>query len=202
MERVNRASADIPTSRSRRLAAPLVAALSVLALSTGAAFAQSGGITPPGTEPTPGEPAPAPAPTGGPTQVFPLPAPHTYGDGFGVARGAGRSHQGQDLFADCGTQQVAVMNGRIVASGFNSAAGYYLILRNKKVNRDYVYMHLRKQGVPKGTKATMGQWIGTTGETGNASGCHLHFELWKGKWYRGGWPINPTPSLQAWDSYS
>ncbi|MET0750985.1 MAG: hypothetical protein ABWZ43_07970, partial [Solirubrobacterales bacterium] len=36
---------------------------------------------------------------------FPLSARHTYGDGFG----AGRGHEGQDLFARCGS---AVLAGR------------------------------------------------------------------------------------------
>ena len=182
--------------------AALAAISGILALSTGVALAQSGGFTPPSDEPEPpppGEPAPAPATH---AQVFPVPGPHTYGDGFGVSRGGGRSHQGVDLFAPCGSQQVAVMNGRIVHNSFHGAAGNYVVLRNKKVKRDYVYMHLRKPGVAKGTKVVAGQWIGSTGDTGNASGCHLHFEIWKGKWYRGGYPLNPLPSLQAWDSYS
>jgi murein DD-endopeptidase MepM/ murein hydrolase activator NlpD len=33
-----------------------------------------------------------------------------------------------------------------------------------------------------------------------ASACHLHFELWTAPgWYSGGQPIDPLPSLQAWD---
>jgi murein DD-endopeptidase MepM/ murein hydrolase activator NlpD len=183
--------------------APLAAALGVCALSTGVAFAQSGGVTPPGTEPTaPGDSGPAPAPAGGRTQVHPIPTAHTYGQGFGAPRGAGRSHQGQDMFAPCGTPTVAVMNGRIVFNSFQSAAGNYIVLRNKKIHRDYVYMHLQKPGLAKGTNVVAGQWIGTIGDTGDAQGCHLHFEIWKGKWYRGGYPINPYPSLQAWDAYS
>jgi murein DD-endopeptidase MepM/ murein hydrolase activator NlpD len=172
-------------------------------LSTGVAFAQSsGGVTPPGgTEPPSETPASAPAP-GGPSQVHPIPTAHTYGEGFGVVRGKGRSHQGVDMFSPCGTPLVAVMNGRIVFSGYQGSAGNYIVIRNKKINRDYAYMHLRKPGLPKGTAVTMGQWVGGMGDTGNADGCHLHFEIWNGKWYRGGYPINPLPSLQAWDSYS
>ena len=94
------------------------------------------------------------------------------------------------------------MNGRIVFSGYQGSAGNYLVIRNKKIKRDYVYMHMRKPGLPKGTKVVAGQWVGSVGDTGNASGCHLHFEIWKGKWYRGGYPLNPMPSLEAWDAYS
>jgi murein DD-endopeptidase MepM/ murein hydrolase activator NlpD len=199
---VRPATANTSTSKRHRIVAGLIAALGACALSAGVAMAQSGGVTPPSEEPPPASGAPAPAPSSGTSQVHPIPSAHEYGDGFGVARGKGRRHQGVDMFSPCGTPLVAVMNGRIVFNSFHGAAGHYLVLRNKKLKRDYVYMHLRKPGLPKGTKVTMGQWIGSMGDSGNASGCHLHFEIWKGKWYRGGYPINPLPSLQAWDSYS
>jgi murein DD-endopeptidase MepM/ murein hydrolase activator NlpD len=64
-------------------------------------------------------------------------------------------------------------------------------------------MHLAYPAVVrKKQRVTAGQFIGAVGDTGNASGCHLHFELWSGKWYRGGAPIDPLPSLRFWDSYS
>ena len=45
--------------------------------------------------------------------------------------------------------------------------------------------------------------VGNVGETGNASGCHLHFEIWVGAgWYTGGNPIDPLPTLKYWDSFS
>ena len=180
--------------------AALAAALGALALSTGVAIAQSGGVTPPGgTEPPP--PAGEPVPTTGPTQVFPLNAPHTYGQGIGAARGA-RSHQGVDILSACGGEGVAVMNGRVVFNGYQGAAGNYMVIRNKRIKRDFVYMHLTKPGLPKGTKVVTGQWIASVGDTGNATTCMLHFEIWKGKWYRGGRPLDPMPSLQAWDAYS
>src|SRR5688572_10389369 len=49
---------------------------------------------------------------GGGGYVFPLPSEHKYGDGFG----AGRGHDGQDLFAKCGRKLVAVNRGRIQRS--------------------------------------------------------------------------------------
>lgn len=185
----------------RRLAALAGASVCSLALCAGVAGAQSsGGTTSPGggtTTPTT-PPATTPSPSGA-QQVFPLPGPHIYRDGFG----AGRGHQGADLFAACGQTEVAVMKSRVATTGFHGAAGHYIVLRAKKIKRDYVYMHLRKRSeLVKGQVVKAGQWVGAVGDSGNASGCHLHFEIWKGKWYGGGNAIDPVPSLRAWDAYS
>ena len=189
----------------RATLAPLVAGVGLLALCTGVAAAQSGGVGAGGggTEPPPPPPSEptSPPPSTGSKQFFPVKGKHTFGDGFGAAR-SGRSHQGVDIFAACGKSAVAVMNGTVVFSGYQGSAGNYMVIRNKKVHRDYVYMHLRKPGLPKGTKVAGRQWVAGVGDTGNASGCHLHFEIWKGKWWRGGRPLDPLPSLRAWDAYS
>jgi murein DD-endopeptidase MepM/ murein hydrolase activator NlpD len=166
---------------------------------TGGSVAPGGGTTPPPTSPTdPGTPTTPTSPTG-PTQVFPIPTKHTFGDGFG----AGRNHQGVDIFAPCGTTTIAVMNAKVVFSGFQSAAGNYVVLRNKAIKRDYVYMHLQVPSLlEKGQKVVKGQFVGAVGDTGRATGCHLHFEIWKGKWYRGGRALDPLPALKTWDAYS
>jgi murein DD-endopeptidase MepM/ murein hydrolase activator NlpD len=131
---------------------------------------------------------------------FPVRARHQYGDGMG----AGRGHQGQDVFADCGTPLEAARGGRVQARQYQSAAGYYLVIDGRKTRRDYVYMHLRRAApVAEGERVKTGQTIGKVGDSGNATGCHLHFELWKGPgWYEGGDPIDPRPHLKHWDSYS
>jgi murein DD-endopeptidase MepM/ murein hydrolase activator NlpD len=69
---------------------------------------------------------------------------------------------------------------------------------------DYVYMHLASAPlVDKGDRVRTGQLIGYVGDTGAASGCHLHFEMWKAPgWYSGGSPFNPLASLLAWDRRS
>ena len=49
----------------------------------------------------------------------------------------------------------------------------------------------------------MRQRIGSVGDTGNAWGCHLHFELWtEPGWYAGGEPFDPLPRLRNWDARS
>jgi murein DD-endopeptidase MepM/ murein hydrolase activator NlpD len=136
---------------------------------------------------------------------FPVRARHSYGDGYGAPR-AGHVHQGQDILAPCGKRVVAARGGRIQYRAYQaSGAGYYLVVDGKGTGHDYVYMHLRRHGRAKrGQHVRTGQRIGTVGETGDASGCHLHFEMWtKPGWYEGGRAMpSVTRHLRAWDRWS
>ena len=134
---------------------------------------------------------------------FPLPAAHTYGDGFGAARD-GHSHQGVDIFAACGSPLVSAHSGVVKAKAFQSAAGNYVVIDAAGIKQDYMYAHLKKPAsVAKGQQVTTGQEVGRVGQTGNASGCHLHFEIGVGAgWYSGGKPIDPVPTVKYWDSFS
>lgn len=138
--------------------------------------------------------------------IFPVRGRHNFGGpgaGFGSGR-AGHSHQGQDVMAKCGTRLVAARGGRVKAKAYQSAAGYYLVISGSRSGKDYFYAHMAEASpFDRGDKVLTGQRIGTVGETGNAQGCHLHFELWKRPgWYSGGRPFDPLPSLKDWDSYS
>jgi murein DD-endopeptidase MepM/ murein hydrolase activator NlpD len=178
------------------LAAATLAAMAVLGSEL--AFAQSGGVGSPGSTTT--STAPAPAPTG--AMVFPVAGAHTLGDGFGAAR-SNHTHQGQDIMAACGTPLVAISRAKVKFVSFQSLAGNYVVIRNKKLHQDYMYAHLAaRASVTKGQVVQPGQQIGIVGRTGDATACHLHFELWLGKWYRGGHPVNPMPYLQTYQGYS
>lgn len=134
---------------------------------------------------------------------FPIPSPHTYGDGFGAPR-EGHSHQGVDIFAPCGTPLVVAHTGVVKARAFQGNAGNYVVIDGAGVKQDYFYAHLTKPSpLRKGQRVTTGQEVGLVGETGNASGCHLHFEIWAGAgWYTGGAPMDPMATLRYWDSFS
>jgi hypothetical protein len=132
--------------------------------------------------------------------VFPIAGPHTYGDPFGVQRGS-HVHQGQDVMAACGTPLVATQAGTVKFAGTQALAGNYVVLSAADGSADYVYMHLRDPAlVKKGDAVVTGQTIGFVGRTGDATACHLHFELWPAPgWYTGGHAVDPLPSLKAWD---
>jgi murein DD-endopeptidase MepM/ murein hydrolase activator NlpD len=138
--------------------------------------------------------------------VFPIRGRHDYGGAggrFGAGRG-GRSHQGQDVFAKCGTRLVAARGGKVQYSGYHGAAGNYIVIDGGGTSTDYAYMHLAEPSpFAEGDRVYTGQQIGAVGETGNARGCHLHFEIWEGPgWYEGGNAIDPFSYLQAWDGWS
>jgi peptidase M23-like protein len=131
---------------------------------------------------------------------FPVRGPHSYGDGLG----AGRGHQGQDVPAACGTRLVAASGGRVYWHAYQaSGAGNYVVI-NTYHGRSMMYAHLMHPAiVQKGQRVHTGQKIGVVGETGDATGCHLHFELWsKPGWYQGGQVTNPTDDLKRWDGWS
>ena len=89
-------------------------------------------------------------------------------------------------------------------TGFHAAAGYYVVIDGKGTDTDYAYMHLRQRAAVRvGDAIYTGQDLGEVGETGNAVGCHLHFEEWSAPgWYDGGRPLDPLPDLQRWDRTS
>ena len=137
---------------------------------------------------------------------FPVRGVHDFGGPtsiFGTAR-AGHTHQGHDVFAACGTPMVAARGGTVVFRAWHGNAGNYVVVRGDGNGVDYVYMHLAAPSVvERGARVRTGQRIGEVGDTGNAHGCHLHFELWSAPgWYEGGRPFDPLPSLRAWDAVS
>ena len=75
-----------------------------------------------------------------------------------------------------GTAVVAPADGTVYFSGYQRAAGNYIIIEH---NNGYktVYMHLSKRHVKKGQKVKLGQLIAKSGNTGRTSGPHLHYEI-------------------------
>ncbi len=148
-------------------------------------------------------PAPDPAQIQFLSHEFPVRGPHYFGE-FAARFGGGRGHQGQDTFAACGTPLVAARGGVVKFKQYHGAAGHYIVIDGERTGIDYAYMHLRDAAlVDAGDRVRTGQLIGYVGQTGRASGCHLHFEMWRAPgWYDGGEPFDPLPSLLAWDKTS
>jgi murein DD-endopeptidase MepM/ murein hydrolase activator NlpD len=135
---------------------------------------------------------------------FPVRGRHTYGDGYGAPR-SGHVHQGQDVLAKCGKRIVAARGGRVqYRSSQAGGAGNYIVIDARSDSRDYVYMHLKHRGPEKGSRVHTGEQIGRVGRTGDATACHLHFEIWsRPGWYEGGDPMpSVSRKLKKWDRWS
>ena len=132
--------------------------------------------------------------------VFPIRGSHEYGTGTNRF-GGGRGHEGQDVFAACGTKLVAALPGTVKMAKWQDRAGNYVVIEAADGTAQ-AYMHLQQPAlVAKGDDVQAGQPIGLVGDTGRATGCHLHFELWTAPgWYEGGSPIDPLPLLQRLDA--
>jgi murein DD-endopeptidase MepM/ murein hydrolase activator NlpD len=111
---------------------------------------------------------------------------------YGVKRIAGKdflwSHKGVDLKVPEGTPVQAANSGEVIL------AEERFYLHGKTLTIDHgqgittIYLHLKSIDVKKGDKVTKGQIIGKVGETGLATGPHLHWGL-----YVHGVPVDPLP---------
>lgn len=104
-------------------------------------------------------------------------------DAYGVRRshpvngGRGRMHTGIDLRATYGTPVFAVSSGVVVAGMNDYYYGQYIDLDHGNGKRSR-YAHLSKPLVGVGKHVDKGERIALTGDSGQTTGPHLHFELW------------------------
>ena len=104
--------------------------------------------------------------------------------GFGWRWGA--LHDGTDI-AGCGygSNIFAAQAGTVVQSSSKFDNGQYITIDHH--NGYYtMYAHLSARYAKVGDYVEKGQVIGAMGQTGFATGVHLHFAIWRGYPYRGG----------------
>ena len=92
---------------------------------------------------------------------------------FGLRNG--KPHKGIDISAPVGTPIYAVMDGKVVYNGTQRGYGNVIILEHRNYIMT-VYAHNEANLVRIGEKVKQGQPIASLGQTGTASGPHLHFE--------------------------
>ncbi len=108
--------------------------------------------------------------------------------GFGF-RG-GLHHDGIDIAAAEGTSIAAGADGRVLYAD-DGLPGYGNMIIIRHVGEySTVYAHCRELMVKKGDFVSAGEAIATVGQTGRASGPHLHFEVRAGKK-----PVDPAGFL-------
>ncbi|WP_405907305.1 MULTISPECIES: M23 family metallopeptidase [unclassified Streptomyces] len=109
------------------------------------------------------------------------------------------THSGQDFAVASGTKVVAAHGGTVVKAGANGAgdgSAYGNAIVIKHGNGTYSqYAHLSKINVKVGQVVATGQRIALSGNTGNSSGPHLHFEIRTTANY--GSAVDPVAFLRA-----
>ena len=109
------------------------------------------------------------------------------------------THSGQDFAVPSGTQVVATHGGTVVKAGGNGAGdgpAYGNAVVIKHGNGTYSqYAHLSTVKVRIGQVVKTGQEIARSGNTGNSSGPHLHFEIRTTPNY--GSAVDPVKFLRA-----
>ena len=95
------------------------------------------------------------------------------------------AHEGVDVAAPMGSPIVAPAAGRVIKAGREQ--GYGLMVKIDHGNGLVsVYAHAKRLVVTVGQRVVRGQTIATVGNSGLATGPHLHYELW-----RNGKPVDP-----------
>ncbi len=99
--------------------------------------------------------------------------------GFGPRRGGASSfHHGVDLFTKTPAPIYASGDGIIENIGMRTAYGRTVLIRHRNdVKTRYAHLSSYARGLTAGTRVRRGDLIGYTGDTGNATAVHLHYEI-------------------------
>ena len=102
----------------------------------------------------------------------------------------GKLHEGIDISGTGhGSPIYAANSGVVLDATYQWMNGNYVVIDHRN-GYTSVYAHMASLSVKKGENVTIGQQIGTMGQTGYAFGVHLHFSIYKGPFY-GGTALNP-----------
>lgn len=99
-----------------------------------------------------------------------------YGSRMHPILGYERFHAGVDINANSGAPIYAADDGTVARATFDNSYGNYVMITHGN-GYTTVYAHCSGLAVSAGQTVSRGQVIGYAGETGLASGVHLHFEV-------------------------
>ena len=103
-----------------------------------------------------------------------------------------RAHNGVDYGAPTGAPVVSVSNGAVSFAGWTSGGGRTVRVRHTSgYESEYMHLSAIASGITPGTRVGQGELLGLVGQTGLASGPHLHYGL-----RRNGQYVNPITEHQ------
>ncbi|MFQ9290216.1 MAG: M23 family metallopeptidase [Oscillospiraceae bacterium] len=108
--------------------------------------------------------------------AYAAPVQGTVTDGFGWRENT--FHYGTDIAADAGTVISSFADGTVTAVGDSSQLGNYVTVSHAGAFTT-LYAHCSRITASSGQQVALGDPIAEVGETGNATGPHLHFAIQK-----------------------
>jgi murein DD-endopeptidase MepM/ murein hydrolase activator NlpD len=104
-------------------------------------------------------------------------------------------HYAIDIAADYGSKVRAAGAGTVIFAGWKNNGGGYQVWIAHGSGLYTTYNHMSAITVGRGQSVSRGQQVGRIGQSGNATGPHLHFEVWRGMVWDGGRRVNPLAYL-------
>jgi murein DD-endopeptidase MepM/ murein hydrolase activator NlpD len=106
-------------------------------------------------------------------------------------------HTGIDFAVPQGTDIIAVADGKISNANWGKSYGTQIVQKIAGQDTWVIYAHLSKSLVKAGDEIKKGQHIGKSGNTGNSSGPHLHFEARNNIRWSAGQDLDPKAILEV-----
>ena len=104
-------------------------------------------------------------------------------------------HWAIDIAAQYGSEVVAAAAGRVIFAGWKNNGGGWQVWISHGGDLYTTYNHMSAITVAPGDNVSRGQQVGRIGQSGDATGPHLHFEVWVGPIWNGGQRMNPLNYL-------
>jgi murein DD-endopeptidase MepM/ murein hydrolase activator NlpD len=116
-----------------------------------------------------------------------------------VSQGYHSYHKADDIASYSGTRVVPIRSGRVVFAGWKNNCGGYQVWVSHGNGLYTAYYHLSRESVYKGKYVTrQSTRIGRVGESGCATGPHLHVEVWRGSpWASGSYRVKPWSYIDS-----
>lgn len=122
---------------------------------------------------------------------WPARGPVTSAFGWRVFRDAPNYHTGIDIGLPYGSAVLATGDGIVLGSGWQPSYGWSVLIQHAEGYHS-LYAHLSKTLVEVGDTVAVADLVGLSGNSGNSTGPHLHYEIWKD-----GRVLNPRPLMDG-----
>ncbi|MDA8083687.1 MAG: M23 family metallopeptidase, partial [Nitrospiraceae bacterium] len=114
-----------------------------------------------------------------------------FGERSDPRSGEPKFHSGLDIGAEPGSPVKATADGIVSFAGWSGGGGNLVVIEHGFGYSTY-YAHNRLLAVKAGQKVRRGEIVSYVGSTGNSTGPHVHYEVWKE-----GRAIDPQKFLQG-----